>query len=101
MNISTLIISIIYIDSFCHKNNYILTKNNIYRIFLSACLLSIKFNEDKVISNKNYSEIACVSNEDLNTLEFQMYLKLHFSLKIKSELYKDYYDFFSNFFKKK
>ena len=67
MNISTLIISIIYIDRFCHKNKYILTLNNIYRILLSTILLSIKFNQDNIISNKNYSEIAHVSIEDLNT----------------------------------
>ena len=101
MNISTLIISIIYIDRFCHKNKYILTLNNIYRILLSTILLSIKFNQDNIISNKTYSKIAHVSIEDLNTLEFQMYLKLHFSLKINEELYHNYYDYFSNFSNKK
>ena len=30
MDISTLIIAIIYIDNFCDKNRYILTQNNIY-----------------------------------------------------------------------
>ena len=30
MDISSLISAIIYIDRFCNKNNYILTKNNIY-----------------------------------------------------------------------
>ena len=97
MNISTLIISIIYIDIFCHNNNYILTQNNIYRILLSTCLLSIKFNEDNIINNKDYSEISRVSVDDLKILEFQMYLKLHFSLKVSNKIYDDYYNFFSNF----
>ena len=101
MDISTLIISIIYIDRFCHKNKYILTMNNIYRILLYTILLSIKFNQDKTICNKRYSKIACVSIEDLNTLEFTMYLKLHFSLKVKDELYLNYHDYFSNYLHKK
>ena len=97
MEISTLIISIIYIDRFCSKNKYYLNKNNIYRILLSSCLLSLKFNEDKMIKFKDYSEIAAVSVEDLKNLEFYMYLKLHFSLTVKYELYKSYYDYFSNY----
>ena len=97
MEISSLIIAIIYIDSFCNKNKYILTANNIYRIVLSACLLSIKFNEDITINYKYYSEIAAVSLEDLKNLEFYMFLKLHFSLKVEYDLYKSYYDYFKNY----
>ena len=97
MDISSLITTIIYIDRFCDKNNYYLTQNNIFRILLSACLLSIKFNEDIIIDYKTYSEIACVSVEDLKNLELNMYLKLHYSLKVKYDLYKSYYTYFANY----
>ena len=97
MDISTLIISIIYIDYFCDKNKYYLTPNNIFRILLSACLLSLKFNEDITVNDKEYAEIAAVAVEDLKNLEFYMYLKLHFSLNVKYELYKSYYDYFANY----
>ena len=97
MDISTLINSIIYIDYFCDKNKYYLTLNNIFRILLSACLLSLKFNEDITVNYKAYAEIAAVSVEDLKNLEFYMYLKLHFSLNVKYELYKSYYDYFANY----
>ena len=97
MDISTLIISIIYIDYFCDKNKYFLTPNNIFRILLSACLLSLNFNEDIIVNDKEYAEIAAVSVEDLKNLEFYMYLKLHFSLNVKYELYKSYYDYFANY----
>lgn len=96
MEISTLINAIIYIDRFCYKNNYILTENNIHRILLSACLVSLKFNEDKLINNRDYSEIVGVSLEELNQLEFKMYLMLHFSLNVKSDFYETYYNFFMN-----
>ncbi len=97
MDISTLIMAIIYIDRFCDKNKYYLTKNNIFRILLSTCLLSLKFNEDIIVNYKAYSEIAAVSVEDLKNLELNMYLKLHFSLNVKYDLYKAYYDYFTNY----
>ena len=97
MEISTLINSIIYIDNFCDKNKYYLTSNNIFRILLSACILSLKFNEDTTVNYKTYADIAAVSVQDLKNLEFYMYLKLHFSLNVKYDLYKSYYDYFTNY----
>ena len=97
MEISTLIISIIYIDNFCGKNLYYLTSNNIFRILLSACILSLKFNEDIIVDYKTYADIAAVSVQDLKNLEFYMYLKLHFSLKVEYDLYKSYYNYFANY----
>lgn len=96
MDISTLIISIIYIDRFIHKNKYVLSPNNIYRILLSACLLSLKFNQDISVNYKEYADIASVTVEDLQNLESYMYFKLHFSLFVKYDLYKSYYDYFVN-----
>ena len=40
MNISTLILSIIYIDQFCEKFNYFLSLNNIYRLLLISVFVS-------------------------------------------------------------
>ena len=97
MNISTLINAIIYIDRFCYYNKYILTINNIYRILISACLLSLKFNQDDKITNQKYSEIVRISMKELKILEFQMYLRLQFSLVVKNDLYKKYFDYFSNY----
>ena len=97
MEISSLIIAIIYIDSFCNINKYILTQNNIYTILLSACLISLKFNEDIIVNFNRYSEIAGISVNMLKKLEFQMYLMLHFSLRVKYDIYKSYYDYFSNY----
>ena len=100
MNISTLIISIIYIDRFCESNGYVLSLNNIHRILLAACLLSIKFNEDINISEHYYSNIAGVPINDLNNLEFYLYVKLKFSLFVDFEYYQKYFEYFcksSNF----
>ena len=81
MSLSTLIISIIYIDKFIELNGYILSLKNIHRILVASCLLSIKFNED-TISTKYYSKIVGINDNDLNILELYFYIKLQFSLLI-------------------
>lgn len=97
MNISTLIISIIYIDRFCEMNRYVLCMNNIHKIILSSCLLSIKFNEDKNANNKYYSKVAGISIYDLNNLEFNLYVKLHFSLLVDYDMYQKYFYYFCKY----
>ena len=94
MNISTLIISIIYIDRFCENNGYVLSLNNIHRIFLAACLLSIKFNEDINISAQYYANVAGVQVNDLNNLECYLYVKLKFSLFVEYDFYNKYFEYF-------
>ena len=96
MSLSTLIISIIYIDKFIELNGYILSLKNIHRILVASCFLSIKFNED-TISTKYYSKIVGINDNDLNILELYFYIKLQFSLLIDYDCYKQYFDYFSNF----
>ena len=96
MSLSTLLISIIYIDKFIELNGYILSLKNIHRILVASCLLSIKFNED-TISTKYYSKIVGINDNDLNILELYFYIKLQFSLLIDYDCYKQYFDYFSNF----
>lgn len=94
MSISTLIMSIIYIDKFCEINKYILSLKNIHRILIASCLLSIKFNEDINVNTKYYANIAGVSANDLNNLEFYLYIKLKFSLYVDYDLYYKYFEYF-------
>ena len=94
MNISSLISAIIYIDRFCELNRYVLCMNNIYRIFLTACLLSIKFNEDINNNIKYYPEIAGIPAYDLNNLELYLFFKLKCSLYIDYDIYQSYFEYF-------
>lgn len=94
MEISTLIISIIYIDRFCYKNNYDLSYYNIYRLLLTSCLLSIKFNEDIKFDMKIYSDIAGVPIILLKQLEEIMFFCIDYRLYVNEEDYKSYYSFF-------
>ena len=90
MNISSLILSVIYIDRFLELNGYILSMKNIHRIILAACLLSIKFNEDVNVSSKYYASIAGIPVYDLNNLEFYLIVKLQFELFVNCDLYQKY-----------
>jgi len=94
MNISTLIMSIIYIDRFCETNGYVLSLNNIHRILLAACLLSIKFNEDFNMNTQYYANVAGVQVNDLNNLECYLYVKLKFSLFVEYDFYQKYFEYF-------
>ena len=96
MSISTLIMSIIYIDKFCEINKYILSLKNIHRILIASCLLSIKFNEDS-ISTKYYSKIVGTNDIDLNNLEIYLFIKLQFSLFVDYDYYQKYFDYFWKF----
>lgn len=42
MEISTLILAVMYIDRFCYKNKYTITKNNIIRILLNFMLIKLE-----------------------------------------------------------
>jgi ribosomal protein L30E len=94
MNISSLICAIIYIDRFCELNRYVLCMNNIHRIFLTACLLSIKFNEDINNNIKYYAQIAGIPVYDLNNLELYFFFKLKCSLYVDSDFYQNYFEYF-------
>ena len=97
MNISTLILSVIYIDVFCEKFKYVLTLNNIYRLILISVFISLKYNEDILINTKAYAAMAGVSPEDLKSLEYHMCVALDFSFFVKSDIYQQYFAYFSKF----
>ena len=101
MEISSLIISIMYIDRFIQANNYVLTYYNIYRLLLTSCLLSIKFNEDFQFNMKRYAEIAGIPVELLNKLEIVMFYLIKYNLYVRDEDYITYFNYFSNYSKKK
>ena len=95
INISTLILAIVYIDYFCEINGYILTLNNIYRIIMVSIVLSIKFNEDIFYGNSFYAKVGSFNPELLNSLEFEFYIKINFKLLVNESYYEKYFNYFS------
>ena len=97
INISTLILAVIYIDKFCEKFKYVLTLHNIHRIILISIFISMKYNEDMFVNANIYSQIAGVSTEDLLNLEYNMCVALEFGFYVKEELYQQYFVYFSKY----
>ena len=54
----TLMSSLIYIDRLCNEKQIMLTEYNVHRILFTACLISIKYNEDQIFNMKYYSQIC-------------------------------------------
>ena len=97
INISTLILAVIYLDKFCEKFKYVLTMHNIYRIILISIFISIKYNEDIFVNAKIYAQIAGVRIEDLLNLEYNMCVALEFGFYVKEELYQQYFIYFTKY----
>ena len=82
MDLTTLILSFIYIKRFIDKENFIIAFNNIFRLIISCTLLAIKFNENRIFKNIIYAKIGGLEIEDLNNLEFNVFNRLDFNLNV-------------------
>jgi len=93
---STIIISLIYIDIFLNvdKENLFLTENNIYKIYLAAIILAIKYNEDYFDDNQYFSKVGGVSLTEINTLEREFLKIIDYRLFVNENLFKVYEDNF-------
>ena len=96
MEISTLILTFIYIKRFIDKENYIIVFSNVFRLIISCSLLAIKFNEKKTFKNSFYAKIAGLEVADLNNLEYNVFSRLDFSLRV---LDNEFYDMISLIYK--
>ena len=96
MEISTLILTYIYIKRFIDKENYIIIFNNVFRLIISCSLLAIKFNEKKTFKNTFYAKIAGLDYKDLNNLEYNEFSRLDFNLRV---LDNEFYDIISLIYK--
>ena len=79
---STLIITYIYIKRFILKEDYLISFNNIFRLIISCLILAIKFNENKTYKNSYYAKIGGLDVNDLNNLEYNIFSRLNFQLRI-------------------
>ena len=88
---STLILSIIYIDSICSLNHDIfIVKENIYMLFSMSIMLAIKYNDDFSISNKAFAKLFEISLEELNEYELKFLNLINFKLFVSNKLYERY-----------
>ena len=94
--ISTLILSLIYIDKFCIDGDIVISEYNIHRILLASIFLSLKYNEDILFSTKYYSKIFGIHIKELILLERKFLEIINFNVFVSDNIYEQY----SNYLKK-
>ena len=90
MEISTLILILIYIDKICKNNKFRLNFFNIHKFIVTSMLVSIKYNEDDFFSNSFYAKVGGVSIRELNNLEYEFLSLIDFDLYVDDDLYSKY-----------
>ena len=90
MEISTLILILIYIDKICKNNKFRLNFFNIHKFIVTSMLVSIKYNEDDFFSNSFYAKVGGVSITELNHLEYEFLSLIDFDLYVDDDLYSKY-----------
>ena len=94
---STLITSIIYLDSVTQNGIY-LTDYNIHTLLLICILIAIKMNEDDIYTNDYYAEVAGISLKKLNKIEHEFLNMNKFKLFVDKDLFDKYQQYLSNFY---
>ena len=97
INVSTIILILIYIDRICNIYKFKLKYNNIHKLILSSMAVAIKYNEDIFYSTIIYSKLGGISNSEMIFLEHYFVILINFKLFVKEELFKKYNDYFISF----
>ena len=90
MNISTVILLLIYIDRITNINKFKLTYYIIHKLILSSMVVAIKYNEDDFFSMKHYAKLGGISKAEMINLEFYFVTLLNYNLFVKIELFNKY-----------
>lgn len=94
MEIATLIMAIMYIDIMCDESKYVLSVNNVHRVILAGCVVSVKFNEDVHGNNLFFAKVGSVPLEVMNFIEGEFLFLNKFKLKIEERAYQKYFNYF-------
>ena len=92
VNESTIILILIYIDSICNMNHFILTYYNIHKLILASFILAIKYNEEYYFPMIFYSKIGGVSLSELKNLESEFLILVRYRLFVETKLFEKYYN---------
>jgi hypothetical protein len=96
MNISTILLMLIYIDRLCNINKIKLSYEIIHKLMLASLIVAIKYNEDEMNSLKFYAQLGGVSITELEYLEICFVTCINFNLFIKEDIYNKYYEYFAD-----
>ena len=96
INISTIILILIYIDRITNFNKFKLTYYNIHKLILSSMVVAIKYNEDEFYSMIFYAKLGGVTKAEMIFLEYYFVTLINFNLFISDELFNKYKDYITS-----
>ena len=85
IELSTLLSMYIYAMRLITRNEFVLRYSNVYKLLLGACVLSVKFNEDKKFPFSYYAKIGGMTVSELSEVEFSIYTRLNFELFVNED----------------
>ena len=89
LDISTVIIAMIYIDRIC-KERVFLNEFNIHRIMVIAIYIAYTYNEDIIFDNNYLSLVSGMNKSEIVTLEEDFLDLIDFNLFVNDEEYEQY-----------
>ena len=94
IELSTLIIAMIYIDRIC-QDKVFLNEFNIHRIMLIAIYMAYIYNEDCVFDNKYLALVSGLSKAEMMTLQEDFLDLVEFNLYVSDKEFEQYKKYFS------
>lgn len=89
MESSTLLASLILLDSFC-RTQVSITNLSIHRLLITSIVVAIKMYEDTIYKNDYYANIGGIRLELLNSMELAFIELLDYRLHINPETFESY-----------
>ena len=93
IELSTLIIAMIYIDRICREKVF-LNEYNIHRVMLISIYMAYIYNEDKVFDNKYLALVSGLSKSDMMTLQEDFLDLIEFNLFVSNDVFEQYKKYF-------
>lgn len=96
---STILLALMYIDDLYSNSNsnLFISWNNIFKIFLTAIIIAIKFNEDQYDSNNVFAKVGGIGLDELNKLEIEFCKIMKFSFFVDLKSFNEYKILLENF----
>ena len=71
-------------------NNFILTSENVHKVFFLCMMETQKYYDDEFFKNKDYSKVSGISTKELLELELEFLNNINFNIFIKDDDYIQY-----------
>lgn len=85
------VLALIYIDRVVKlRPNFTVTVLNIHRLLITAVMLAAKFFDDVYYTNSFYACVGGVTLQELNHLEWQFLMLIHFQLHVSIDEFLEY-----------